>query len=190
MGAGTVRRAVFLDRDGVLNESVMRLGFASPPSTPSELRIDPEAAAALGALKAAGFLLIVVTNQPDVARGALTREAVEDVNRRLAEALPLDAFYVCWHDDADRCRCRKPLPGMLREAAERFGIDLHASFMVGDRWRDIDAGTAAGCHTVLLERGHREAAPSHPPEYSTVTLRDASDWILKYSRCISGHQTS
>ncbi|MEO7145005.1 MAG: HAD-IIIA family hydrolase, partial [Bryobacteraceae bacterium] len=112
-----MNKAVFLDRDGVLNRAVLRDGKPYPPASVDELEILPDAAEALGRLKQAGFLLLVVTNQPDVARGAQTRAAVEAMHAALARALPIDGFFVCYHDDADGCDCRKPRPGLLLQAA-------------------------------------------------------------------------
>jgi len=129
-------------------------------------------------LKAAGFLLIVVTNQPDVARGITRREDVEHMHPALRAALPLDGCVVCYHDDADACACRKPLPGMLLEAAAAHEIDLASSFMIGDRWRDVEAGGAAGCHTIWIDRGYREPAPRHTPDARVATLADAAEWIV------------
>jgi D-glycero-D-manno-heptose 1,7-bisphosphate phosphatase len=176
--AYAARRAVFLDRDGVLNEAIVRDGKPYPPAHLHELKIIPEAAAALQRLKRASLLLIVVTNQPDVARGTQTREGVESLHAAIAAALPLDAFYVCWHDDRDGCECRKPKPGMLLEAANRYAIDLQRSFLIGDRWRDVDAGHAAGCRTVQIDRGYNERSPQAAPDYSAASLTDAVDWIL------------
>ena len=171
-------RAVFLDRDGVLNEALVRDGRPYPPASVEELRIFPEAAAALRGLKGAGFLLIVVTNQPDVARGTQSRATAEALNATLRAALAVDDVLVCWHDDADGCECRKPKPGLLLDAAARYAIDLRGSFLVGDRWRDIDAGAAAGCRTVLIDRGYRERAPGHAPDFRAASLGAAVDWIL------------
>ncbi len=145
-----MHRAVFLDRDGVLNRAVVQDGLPYPPRGLEEVEILPGVPQALAALKAAGFKLLVVTNQPDVARGSTTIQFVEEVNRHLAQSLDIDAFYVCYHDDEDNCACRKPKPGLLQMGAEAWGIDLRSSFMVGDRWRDIEAGAAAGCTTVLV----------------------------------------
>jgi D-glycero-D-manno-heptose 1,7-bisphosphate phosphatase len=142
------------------------------------LRVVPGAAAALQRLKDAGFTLIVVTNQPDVGRGTQTRECVEQMNAALASELPLDGFYVCFHDGARECACRKPKPGLLVEAASARNIDLTSSFMVGDRWRDVDAGAAAGCRTVLIDYGYRERGPDHAPDYRAKALADAVEWIL------------
>jgi D-glycero-D-manno-heptose 1,7-bisphosphate phosphatase len=172
-------RAVFLDRDGVLNEAMVRDGKPYPPQSLDQLRLIPDAAAALARLKDAGFLLIVVTNQPDVARGTQTREVVEAMHTAIAAALPVDAFYTCYHDDPDRCECRKPKPGLLLEAARCHDIDLPRSFLVGDRWRDIDAGHAAGCHTVLIDRQYAEKSPRVPPDYRASSLTEAVDWIIR-----------
>ena len=177
MGIGALK-AVFLDRDGVLNEPVVRDGKPHPPAGIEELSIYPDAAAALARLKAAGYLLIVVTNQPDVARGTTPRAAVEAINAALGAALPIDDFLVCWHDDADICACRKPKPGLMKEAAGRYGIDLSRSFLIGDRWRDIDAGAAAGCRTVLIDRHYRERPPEHAPDFRADSIGAAVEWLL------------
>src|SRR5277367_4796195 len=171
-------RAVFLDRDGVLNEAIVRGGKPYPPRSVGELKLMPDAALALGRLKDAAFLLIVVTNQPDVARGTLTRVAVEAMHATIKAALPIDAFSVCWHDDNDACDCRKPKPGLLVEAASRYAVNLRESFLIGDRWRDIDAGSAAGCRTIQIGSGYGERSPQSPPHYSTTSLDGAVNWIL------------
>lgn len=173
-----MKRAVFLDRDGVLTRALVRDGLAYAPVTPAEMEIAPDAAASLARLKAAGFLLVLVTNQPDVARGITRREDVEAMHTALRAALPLDACFVCYHDDPDTCACRKPLPGMLLKAAAAHGIDLVRSFMVGDRWRDVDAGAAAGCRTIWIDRGYRERAPRHTPGARVDSLGAAVDWIV------------
>jgi D-glycero-D-manno-heptose 1,7-bisphosphate phosphatase len=173
-----MNRAVFLDRDGVLTRALVRDGKAYAPVTPAEMEIDPDAPAALARLKAAGFLLVVITNQPDVARGITRRQDVETMHATLLAALPLDAFFVCYHDNADACACRKPQPGMLLQAAIAHAIDLAQSFMIGDRWRDIDAGASAGCRTIWIDRGYRERAPNHMPDTRVDSLRAAADWIV------------
>ena len=179
MGVGEVSRAVFLDRDGVLNEVILRDGRPHPPASLAELRIAEDAPEALARLKAAGFLLIVVTNQPDVGRGTQSREAVEEINRALRNALPLDEFVVCFHDGRESCRCRKPEPGMVLDAAARHAIDLARSFLIGDRWRDIDCADAAGVHSVWIDRGYRERGPAHPPDHRCASLGEAAAWILE-----------
>lgn len=173
---------MFLDRDGVLNEAIVREGRPYSPATIDELKLVPDAAAALDRLKAAGFLLIVVTNQPEVARGTQSRSMVESMNSAVAAELPLDGFFTCWHDDRDECSCRKPKPGLLEEAAAKLGIDLRRSFLVGDRWRDIDAGAAAGCRTVLIDHHYQERVPDNEPDHRSATLDDAVDWILQAAR--------
>lgn len=154
-----MRRAVFLDRDGVLIDTVVRNGRPYPIKDVDEMRVLPEVADACHRLKAAGYRLIVVTNQPDIARGTANGGDVDAINRRLAELLPLDAVRVCPHDDSDGCDCRKPKPGLLVAAARDFAIDLAASVMVGDRWRDVQAGHAAGCATVFIDYGYDEPRP-------------------------------
>jgi D-glycero-D-manno-heptose 1,7-bisphosphate phosphatase len=143
------------------------------------LRVTQGAAEALARLKAAGFLLIVVTNQPDVGRGTQSREAVEEMNRALAAVLPLDEFVVCFHDGHEPCACRKPAPGMVLEAAARHEIDLTRSFLIGDRWRDIDCGHAAGVRTVWIDRAYRERGPVHPADHRCADINEAAAWILE-----------
>lgn len=173
-----LKRAVFLDRDGVLNAAVVRNGKPYPPATAAELQIPDGTAEALARLKEQEYLLLVVTNQPDVARGSQKREVVEEINRRLRDALPLDDIFTCFHDDDDACDCRKPKPGLMTRAAAQYGIDLSRSFLVGDRWRDIDAGAGAGCKTVWIDGGYAERSPSvHDVRVSS--LPEAVDWILK-----------
>jgi len=171
------RRAVFLDRDGVLNEAIVRAGRPYPPASSAELRIFRDAAA-LQRLKDAGFLLIAVTNQPDVGRGSQTREAVEAMNARVREALPVDDFYVCFHSGDEECDCRKPKPGLLLAAAADWNIDLERSFMVGDRWRDIDAGASAGCRTIWIDYGYTERGPLQNPDQRVESPADAFEWLL------------
>ena len=129
-------------------------------------------------LRQAGFLLIVVTNQPDVARGVQRREVVETINEALRRQVPIDDIRVCYHDDADDCICRKPGPGLLLEAASAWAIDLTNSFMVGDRWKDVEAGRRAGCKTVLIKRVYSEADRCIP-DFQAVSLQRAANWILK-----------
>ena len=172
----TLRPAVFLDRDGVINRPIIRQGRPYPPGSLGELEVYPDAATSLRRLEAAGFILVVVTNQPDVARGKQRREVVDDINLELCKRLPVAAVYVCFHDDADACDCRKPAPGLLFEAAHDLGLDLGRSFMVGDRWRDVEAGRRAGCRTVHIDRNYSEPAPELP-DVVTTGLTEAVSWI-------------
>jgi D-glycero-D-manno-heptose 1,7-bisphosphate phosphatase len=175
-------RAVFLDRDGVLNEAIVRDGKPFPPQTLEEFALVPGVRPAIDKLKQAGFLVIVVTNQPDVARGKQSREVVDHMHHRLNEELKVDEIFVCWHDDTENCDCRKPKPGLVHHAAARYGIDLAASYLIGDRWRDIDAGHAAGCSTLLIDYGYRERAPISEPVARVHSTQDAVDWILAHER--------
>lgn len=171
-------RAVFLDRDGVINDAPVVGGQPRAPASLAKLKILPGVEQALHRLKAAGFRLIAVTNQPDVVRGTFPRTAVEEIHRYLLDHLCLDAIEVCFHDDDDACACRKPQPGMLIEGAKRFGVDLQHSFMVGDRWRDIEAGRRAGCTTILIGSGYGETFPSKP-NVTFSSLAEAAEWILR-----------
>lgn len=173
----SARRAVFLDRDGVLNQVQLRAGRPHPPDTPEQLQILPGVVDACRRLRQADFLLIVVTNQPDINRGATTRETVDAINERLRSQVPVDAVRVCPHDDVDRCNCRKPRPGLLTQAADEFGIDLPSSFMVGDRWRDVEAGKAAGCRTVWIRNDYPEAS-GQSADHIAKSLIEACDFIL------------
>jgi len=180
------RRAVFLDRDGVLNEAVVRDGKPYSPAGLNEVVIPADVPEALRGLRAAGFALIVVTNQPDVARGIQPRAVVEEINAALRAELPLDDIFVCYHDDSDGCACRKPQPGLLLQAAGEYRIDLARSFMVGDRWRDVEAGRRAGCLTVRLEGHYREDGPDSPPDFIARSLFEAASWILKHPVSMGG----
>ena len=168
--------AVFLDRDGVLNEPVVRDGRPYPPASPDELVIADGAREALVRLKAADYRLVVVTNQPDVATGAQRRAVVEAINAALVAALPLDEVRVCYHDDRSACACRKPAPGLLLQPPAH---DLPRSVMIGDRWRDVEAGARAGVGAcVLIDRAYREAITVEP-DVRVRTLAEAADWILR-----------
>lgn len=177
-----MNKAVFLDRDGVLNKAVVKHGKPYPPASAAELEISPDAEEALKELKAEGYKLLVVTNQTDVAKGTATRAAVEEINRKLAAALPVDEIFVCYHQDADNCACRKPKPGMLLEAARVHNVDMSESFMVGDRWRDVEAGQNAGCRTVFIDGGYEERQPSKPADARVHSLKEAAGWILQAQR--------
>jgi D-glycero-D-manno-heptose 1,7-bisphosphate phosphatase len=174
----TAKPAVFLDRDGVLNEVLVCDGRPYPPRDLSELVLTHGAGAALEELKCEGFLLIVVTNQPDVARGKANRADIDKINAQLAAILPLDAIEVCEHDDEEQCDCRKPKPGMILRARDKLGVDLAASFMVGDRWRDVEVGRRAGCRTILIGDGYGEPFPS-APTIKLASLPEAASWILR-----------
>jgi D-glycero-D-manno-heptose 1,7-bisphosphate phosphatase len=178
-----VRRAVFLDRDGVINRALERGGLPYPPTTWKDFKILPEVPAACAKLKAAGFLLVVVTNQPDVGRGTLKQEIVETIHAEMCRELPIDRVEICYHPGrgASECDCRKPKPGMLLRAAKVLGVDLAQSWMVGDRWRDVDCGHAAGCRTIFIVRGYAEEL-RQKPNFSAGNLAEAADIILRESK--------
>ncbi len=184
----SMQRAVFLDRDGVLNRAFPGDdGKTHPPRSPEELEILPGVMEACDALRRAGFVLIVVSNQPDVARGQQRREVVETINSVLRRQVPIDDIRVCYHDNPDQCECRKPRPGLLLDAAREWGVDLASSVMVGDRWADIEAGWLAGCRTVLVDRGGAEAGRTQPgqagrskPDHRARSLSEAVAWILSH----------
>jgi D-glycero-D-manno-heptose 1,7-bisphosphate phosphatase len=158
-------RAIFLDRDGVINRPVIRDGKPYTPSSVDEFEILPGVTEACQILKRLGFLLVIATNQPDVGRGTLALEAVKTIHRWLLQQLPIDRMMVCFHGGAafgDPCDCRKPQPGMLLEAAATLKIDLAKSFMIGDRWRDVDCGYNAGCQTIFIDWGYEEKLNREP----------------------------
>jgi len=172
-----MRRAVFLDRDGTLTRAIIRDGKPYAAVAPEELQLAEDAVDACRLLKKAGFLLVVATNQPDVGRGTLRREVVEQMHARLMRELPLDRIEVSYDSGESPSEFRKPAPGMLLQAASVLGIDLKRSFMVGDRWRDIDCGHAAGCTTVFVDHGYRESLHQNP-NYRAKTLLEAANVIL------------
>lgn len=172
-----LKRAVFLDRDGVINRAIVRDGKPYPPANLAELEILPGVANAMQSLHEVGWLLIVVTNQPDVARCISRRADVEAINAHLQHRLPIDEFRTCYHDSSDGCNCRKPLPGALHAAADAHGIDLSSSYMVGDRWRDTEAGDRAGCKTIFLDYGYNEKQPEKF-NHRVRSLAEAANIIL------------
>jgi D-glycero-D-manno-heptose 1,7-bisphosphate phosphatase len=181
------RCAVFLDRDGVINRAPVRDGKPYPPATLEEFEILPGVAEALRSLDEAGFLLIVATNQPDVARGLRRRDVVEAMHGRLREALPLHDIKVCYELESSSSTCYKPQPGMLLEAAHECDIDLARSYMIGDRWRDVGAGKRAGCFTIFIDRGYAEGL-TDIPDATCSDLPQAAAVVLSHARAASGRQ--
>jgi D-glycero-D-manno-heptose 1,7-bisphosphate phosphatase len=173
-----MRSGIFLDRDGVINRPMIRGRKPYPPRSLAELELLPGVPAALRALKAAGYCLVVVTNQPDIARGTVASAVVEGMNDWLKSVLLLDAVLTCAHDDADQCQCRKPLPGLITQAARELSIECTASYMIGDRWRDIEAGRRAGCKTFFIDCGYDERAPQSY-DFRVSSLSDAARIILQ-----------
>jgi len=174
------RPAVFLDRDGTLNAAVVRDGKPYPPATVAELTLLPGVVEGCAQLKAAGFALVVATNQPDVGRGTQSRAAVEAIHARLCALLPIERVEVSYDPGGEEppSPFRKPAPGLLLRAARELGLDLTRSWMVGDRWRDVDCGRNAGCRTVFIDRGYREPLRARP-DFTVPGFAAAVDIILK-----------
>lgn len=172
------RPAVFLDRDGVINRSVVRDGKPYPPASLDELEILPGAVHSLKQLASAGYILIGVTNQPDVARGTQTRKIVEAINIRILSELPVSQIFTCYHDNQDDCQCRKPKPGLIFQGAEKYGVDLTKSWMVGDRWKDISAGQAAGLKTVFIDYHYNETYSGPPADFVAEDVAVLAEIIL------------
>jgi D-glycero-D-manno-heptose 1,7-bisphosphate phosphatase len=183
----TPRPAVFLDRDGVLSIPEFRNGRSYAARRLADFRLYDDAAPSVRRLKEEGFVLVVVTNQPDVGNGMIERGEVEAMHRQMAAALPLDRIEVCFHAQAENCACRKPKPGMLLAAAAALGLDLGRSVMVGDRNSDMAAGKAAGCATVLIDRGYSDERPQNA-DHVVLSLAEATDIILAQRVALKGEQ--
>jgi D-glycero-D-manno-heptose 1,7-bisphosphate phosphatase len=179
-----VKRAVFLDRDGVINRAVVRDGKPYPPASIEDFELLPGVDNAMRALRRAGLLVIVATNQPDVGSGLQRKDVVEAMHNRLLAADLCDDIRVCYHTAEDRCECRKPKPGMLMDAARAWNIDLSRSFLIGDRWRDVDAAKAAGCYAFFIDYGYREHLRAQP-DAVIESLAQASEHILQ---CLSAKE--
>ena len=173
-----MKRAVFLDRDGVINKAIVLNGKPYAPIEICDLEVLPGTYSALKKIQDHGLLTIVVTNQPDVANGKASKDKVESINNYLLHNLPINDIRVCFHNDNDKCLCRKPLPGLIIDAAADYNVDLGNSFMVGDRWRDIDAGSAAGCTTYFIDYGYQEEQ-SKNANYTVACLEEAVENILR-----------
>jgi D-glycero-D-manno-heptose 1,7-bisphosphate phosphatase len=178
-----VQRAVFLDRDGVINRAYIRHGKPFPARSIGDFEILPNVPEACERLKAVGFVLIIVTNQPDVGRGSLARETVESIHTHMCKALPIDRVEVSYSagDEKVPDECRKPRPGMLLRAAQELDIDLRQSWMVGDRWSDVACGQAAGCRTVFIDYAYDEPLPVSP-DFRARDLLEAVETICIHSR--------
>jgi len=175
-----VRRAVFLDRDGVVNRALVRNGKPYPPTNLNEFVILPDVAEACRKLKESGYTIVVATNQPDVGRGISSRDIVEEMHTFLLKQVPIDRIEICYHPGRGQsnCDCRKPLPGMLFRASQELGLDLSQSWMVGDRFGDIVCGQAAGCRTILIGGGYGEDSQT-TPDFYVSNLTEAAVIILK-----------
>ena len=157
-----MKKAVFLDRDGVINRSKLVDGVAKPPATLAEVEILDGVIDAIKTLKVHNFIPIVVTNQPDVARGLTSQSQVDAINTYIGLITNIEHFYTCFHDDSDMCDCRKPAPGLINRAATELNLDVPNSYLVGDRWRDIAAGQVAGCQSFFIDYSYPEKRPEMP----------------------------
>jgi D-glycero-D-manno-heptose 1,7-bisphosphate phosphatase len=170
-------KAVFLDRDGVINANLERHGKPVAPTTLAEFKILPGVVEAARRLKDAGFMLVIATNQPDVRNGITSQASMEAMHAEIRKLMPIDDIMICLHNDADNCGCRKPKPGLLLEAAKKHGIDLQSSYFVGDRWKDVHAGKAAGCRTIFVDYGYVQDQPAEPDK-TVGSLADAAKFII------------
>ncbi len=178
-GSNILRPCIFLDRDGVVNRGNVREGRPFSPTHLDDFEILPFVKKSIVTLKNKNFLVIIVTNQPDVSTGLQNVNTVNAMHGLLRKELLVDDIKVCYCTDADHCPRRKPAPGMLLEAAEEHGIDLARSFMVGDRWRDMEAGKAAGCATVFIDCGYTEKRPEHY-DLKAASLADAIELMINF----------
>jgi D-glycero-D-manno-heptose 1,7-bisphosphate phosphatase len=177
------RPAVFLDRDGTLNVQVIRDGKPYPPESLEQFRLFPDVPDACARLAAAGFVLVVATNQPDVGRGTQSQAVVEAMHSRLRELVPaITHIEACYAPGLDKTqppdRRRKPEPGMLFDAAELLDLDLSRSWMIGDRWRDIDCGKRAGVRTVFIDFGYAEELRA-APDFTVKSFHEAAEVVLR-----------
>ena len=174
-----MNKAIFLDRDGVINKSFVKNGLPFSPPSFNELKILTGVKESIFRLQKLNFICLVVTNQPDVSRGKIEKKTVIKMNNYLKKELKLDDIFVCYHDDHDNCKCRKPKPGLLLEAAMKWNVDLKKSYMVGDRWKDVDAGKCAGCKTIFIDYSYKETKPKEP-DFTTDSLLGAVHIIEKF----------
>ena len=173
-----MKKAVFLDRDGVINKAFIKNGLPESPNSLSELEILPGVKESISRLKKLNFICLVVTNQPDVQRGKIKKNTIIKMNNFLKKKIELDDIFVCYHDDQDNCNCRKPKPGLLLQARKKWNVDFKKSFIVGDRWRDIQAGKKVGCKTIFLDYKYKDIKPKNP-DFVTDTLLNATYIIEK-----------
>ena len=157
-----MKKAVFLDRDGVINKAFIKDGLPKSPNSLNELKILPGVKESILRLKELDFICLVVTNQPDVPRGKINKNTVIEMNNFLKKEIELDDIFVCYHDDNDNCNCRKPKPGLLLQARKKWNVDFKKSFMIGDRWKDIQAGEKVGCKTIFLDYKYDDIKPKNP----------------------------
>jgi D-glycero-D-manno-heptose 1,7-bisphosphate phosphatase len=170
------KKAIFMDRDGVINKVLLNNGHPFSPRKLDEFELLPNVKEVLNSFKEMGFINIIVTNQPDIARGLMKIEELNSMHTLIKKRLPIDDIYVCTHDDSDNCSCRKPKPGMLLDAAKKWGIDLNRSFLIGDTWKDMEAGKAAGCKTILIDAPYNKSVSC---DYRVRDLKGAETIVME-----------
>jgi len=168
-----MKKSVFLDRDGVINKVYIKDGLPQSPNSLDELKILPGVKESIIKLKKLNFICLMVTNQPNVSRKKIDKNSVIQMNNFLKNEIALDDIFVCYHDDSDNCNCRKPKPGLLLQAGKKWDVDFKKSFMIGDRWRDIQAGEKVGCKTIFLDYKYNEKKPKKPDFVSDSLLNAA-----------------
>jgi len=173
-------KAIFLDRDGVLNQSYIVNGKPFAPRKLNDFKFVDDVENAIKILKSTGYYLIVVTNQPDVGNGLMKKEIVESMNNLMMTRLGLDAVKVCYHSQKDECDCRKPKPGMLLESSRELGIDLKESFLIGDRKGDIVAGKSVGCYSIFIDNGYSKSEQPSTADFVASNIKEAASHILSY----------
>lgn len=171
-----MKKAIFIDRDGVINKVFLINGKPFSPRRFEEFKLIPKVEDALNFFKEVGFISIVITNQPDIAQGLMKWEELEKMHSLIRERLPVNDIVVCPHGDEDNCLCRKPKPGMLFKAAKKWNIDLQGSFLVGDTWKDMIAGKRAGCKTILIDMPYNQSVES---DYRVKDLNKAVEIVIQ-----------
>ena len=169
--------AVFLDRDGIINKAVVKNGKPFPPSSLTELELIDGIKELIEDIKRIGYKVFVFTNQPDVARGTTRLDKVTEIHDFLLKELSIDKIYCCFHDDTENCECRKPKPGMILEAQKEWDLDLTRSFVVGDRWRDIDAARAVKVRSILVDYNYNEEKAM--PDFTCTSIKEVFSIIKK-----------
>jgi len=170
---------IFLDRDGVINRIIMRNGRPASPRTLEEFEWKSGVKDFVRQLNDHDLPVVVVTNQPDIARGKMTRSVLNAMTEMVYSAIPVDSILVCPHDDSNGCDCRKPKPGMLLDAAQIWNIDCERSFMIGDSWKDMQAGRSAGCMTILFDQPYNREVTC---DFRVNNFQQAIKLILKISK--------
>ena len=171
-------KAVFLDRDGVINKPIIKKGISYGPTKLKDFKLFPKVKNAVINLKKKGYKVFLLTNQPDVSRGKIKKEVVVKMHNYLLEKIKLDDIFVCYHDDRHNCKCRKPKPGLLIYANKKWNLNLKKSYVVGDRWKDIKAGKHVGCKTIFIDLKYKERKPRNPDFISDSLFNAVSARLL------------